>query len=458
MNWDALYERAFAFEKLNLWKELTDDQLFAIRANQEVCYISIMGFLKQHFALGVYVGDEGLRSYYRVNQASMNEEEKRIASMSQNNLQCAYLSKDQATPEERKPVRAYAREHSISMKNARYPLFLRVSRFQRPDDITEEFEGDILREAFDAALWLGPKVISGQITIPHLRTNTKTVPLLVKDGSEFRMESTPVIPYEIVPYPVGHTDETDLMDRTRKISQSGRWACKLILLNETYGADGVEGEFFPWELVTFDYQSRNRVPVRACRDYENRTHVLLRELMKTLVRINKRPESILVSDLRTQTFLSEWCRSQNIDLLTGELPDELDSLINASLYEEELERNEVPKQFSDAIDFYLLASDELLLRTKDDFDQISAALSSFLLIDNLSDPLRKNIEKVLRRLNSLQEEEDQRGAQAGGLQAEQEEEVAEPLVVFTAENAGGDNLLAFGQGDDYFVKADFKLE
>lgn len=405
MNWDALYERAFAFEKLNLWKELTDDQLFAIRANQEVCYISIMGFLKQHFALGVYVGDEGLRSYYRVNQASMNEEEKRIASMSQNNLQCAYLSKDQATPEERKPVRAYAREHSISMKNARYPLFLRVSRFQRPDDITEEFEGDILREAFDAALWLGPKVISGQITIPHLRTNTKTVPLLVKDGSEFRMESTPVIPYEIVPYPVGHTDETDLMDRTRKISQSGRWACKLILLNETYGADGVEGEFFPWELVTFDYQSRNRVPVRACRDYENRTHVLLRELMKTLVRINKRPESILVSDLRTQTFLSEWCRSQNIDLLTGELPDELDSLINASLYEEELERNEVPKQFSDAIDFYLLASDELLLRTKDDFDQISDALSSFLLIDNLSDPLRKNIEKVLRRLNSLQEEE-----------------------------------------------------
>ena len=138
------------------------------------------------------------------------------------------------------------------------------------------------------------------------------------------MESTPVIPYEIVPYPVGHTDETDLMDRTRKISQSGRWACKLILLNATYTADGVEGEFFPWELVTFDYQSRNRVPVRACRDYENRTHVLLRELMKTLVQINKRPESILVSDLRTQTFLSEWCRSQNIDLLTGELPDELD--------------------------------------------------------------------------------------------------------------------------------------
>ena len=264
MNWDALYERAFAFEKLNLWEELTDDQLFAIRANQEVCYISIMGFLKQHFALGVYVGDEGLRSYYRVNQASMNEEEKRIASMSQNNLQCAYLSKDQATPEERKPVRAYAREHSISMKNARYPLFLRVSRFQRPDDITEEFEGDILREAFDAALWLGPKVISGQITIPHLRTNTKAVPLLVKDGSEFRMESTPVIPYEIVPYPVGHTDETDLMDRTRKISQSGRWACKLILLNETYGADGVEGEFFPWELVELPCWGSLRQWTRHC--------------------------------------------------------------------------------------------------------------------------------------------------------------------------------------------------
>lgn len=405
MNWDALYERAFEFEKLGLWEEMTDDQLFAVRANHEVCYISIMGFLGQHFALGVYVGDDGLRSYYHICQPSADEEEKRIARMSQNNIQCAYLSKDQMTPEERKPVRAYAREHSISMKNARYPLFLRVSRFQRPDDISEDFECDILREAFDAALWLGPKVMSGRITIPRLRTNTKTVPLLVKDGSEFRMESTPVIPYEMVSYPVGHTDETELMEQTRQLSQSGRWACKLILLNATYTADGVEGEFFPWELVIFDAQSRHKIPVRRCRDYENRPHVLLRELMKTLLRISRRPESILVSDLRTQAFLSEWCRRQNIDLLTGELPDELDSLINASLYEEELERNEVPEPFSDAMEFYLLASDEDVLKMKDDFDQISAALSSMLSIDNLSEPLRNNIEKVLWRFHSLQIEE-----------------------------------------------------
>ncbi|MBQ9008990.1 MAG: hypothetical protein IJ088_06635 [Clostridia bacterium] len=404
MNWDALYERAFAFEKLRLWELMTDDQIFAIQVNNDICYISIIGLMKQHFALGVYVGDEGLRTFYRVNQNSINEDEKRIAAMSQNNIQCAYLSKDALTPEERKPVRAYAREHAISMKNARYPLFLHVSRYQRADDISKDHECDILLNAFDAALWLGPEVISGQISIPHLRTNAKTIPLLIRDGSEFRVTSTPAVSYEIIPFPVGHTDETRLVNQTRKLTQSGRWACKLILINETYPADGVEGEFFPWKLVTYDLKNRREIVIRKCRDYENRTDVLLRQVMNAMLELNKRPESILVSDIRTNAFLSEWCRDQNIPLLSGEMPDELDTLINASLYEKELVRNDVPEEFKRSLYFFLLASDEEVLKREEDFDRFSTMLSSMLYITDISDPLKKNIEKVLRRLSILQEE------------------------------------------------------
>ena len=45
---------------------MTDDQLFAIRVNDQFCYLSVMGNLGKIFSLGVYPGDEGLLSYYRV--------------------------------------------------------------------------------------------------------------------------------------------------------------------------------------------------------------------------------------------------------------------------------------------------------------------------------------------------------------------------------------------------------
>ena len=121
MDWNTLYENAFAFEKLELWDFMTDDQLFAIRVNDQFCYLSVMGNLGKIFSLGVYPGDEDLLSYYRVRLQVGNEEEYRIAGMGQNLIQCAYLYKENTTPEERKPVRAYAKEHQISMKNARYP-------------------------------------------------------------------------------------------------------------------------------------------------------------------------------------------------------------------------------------------------------------------------------------------------------------------------------------------------
>lgn len=222
---------------------MTDDQLFAIRVNDQFCYLSVMGNLGKLFSLGVYPGDDGLLSYYRVRLQVGNEEEHRIAGMGQNLIQCAYLYKENTTPEERKPVRAYAKEHQISMKNARYPLLLRVKDYQRAHDISEGIEGEILIQALEAATWLGSQVRSGKITIPRLRSDSKTVPLLTRSDTGFRMESLP-IPLVQVSYPTGYSDNTKLKDQVRALHQRGKWACKLILVDVESTAEGVEGLFF----------------------------------------------------------------------------------------------------------------------------------------------------------------------------------------------------------------------
>ena len=61
---DRLYELAFALRKAKPWKTLFDSELFALSLpNGETGYCSVMGFLGEHLAIALYVGNHGLDCY-----------------------------------------------------------------------------------------------------------------------------------------------------------------------------------------------------------------------------------------------------------------------------------------------------------------------------------------------------------------------------------------------------------
>lgn len=67
---EELYELAFAFRDTKLWNRLYEDELFAIPLpNGETGYCSVMGRAGEHFALAVYPGKQGLRSFQRIQEA-----------------------------------------------------------------------------------------------------------------------------------------------------------------------------------------------------------------------------------------------------------------------------------------------------------------------------------------------------------------------------------------------------
>lgn len=66
--WRDLYRAADTFKQLAPWEWMLDSDLFAVGnpATDEIGYCCVMGNLGEHFALGLYLGSEGLRGLVRI--------------------------------------------------------------------------------------------------------------------------------------------------------------------------------------------------------------------------------------------------------------------------------------------------------------------------------------------------------------------------------------------------------
>lgn len=67
-DWRALYEAAMKFREAEPWTWMQDSDLFGIQnpKSGEIDYCYVMGMFKQHFALAVFLGSQGLEGYLRI--------------------------------------------------------------------------------------------------------------------------------------------------------------------------------------------------------------------------------------------------------------------------------------------------------------------------------------------------------------------------------------------------------
>lgn len=417
MNRNRLYDAAFAFRALKLWDKLADDQIFAIQMKDQICYISITGMLGEHYSLGVYPGQEGIDSLWRIYQMSaVSESEEMAAFFGRSALICAFVPRDELEPESLAVLSPYlkARGMSIRGKKALWPQILRCRPYREFVYGYGEADAETMTEALEAACWLNGNSGRPIDTLAHLSEHDQTLPLLRREGDSWKIENLPMPPEPDISYPIGHTFNEMYTARVRKLEKKGSWACKIRLDPVPRDADGIEEKVLPWMLLTVDLDTGREIPVQPVRDYETRTEVMLDKMMEAMFRENVCPKAFCVYDERTFSLLEDWSAEMGIALsMEEEIPEELENLEDFADAQAYMGEEDSMQFMEEMLDLMLLLPDQELFLNQPELAEYIAHFRELQLHPDTPESIRAKVSEILERYDNFQSRQQSGAGKAG---------------------------------------------
>lgn len=341
---EELYELAFAFRSAKPWDRLYEDELFAIPLpNGETGYCSVMGRAKEHFALVVYPGEQGLRSFQRIQEAESAIERFELPNplkmqehmFSQLCVQCSLEKKDMLLPEELSSVRDYAARHDIKFRGSNsFPQFVAYRPATYPTQVTSEEDIQILCEALRAALAVNEKLLNAQWVELEKETlgfsdglaATRSLPVLTR-GLDGYTWGTGVLP-DVIPQPHLRPvlrDDILLARLKKEKKRNTTWVCDVVMCPQPIQEEEDGAPVFPYILLTADKETGIALAPAMVRCYEQEADTLLHNLGEQMLE-SCVPRRMIVTDDRTHAFLEVLTTSLGIELVQTDGDELLEDL------------------------------------------------------------------------------------------------------------------------------------
>lgn len=341
---DELYELALAFRRAKLWDRLYEDEMFAIPLpNGETGYCSVMGMAGEHFALSVYLGEQGLRSFQRIQEAGdalgwfepPNPLKMQEYMLSQMCIQCSLENKNTLLPEELSSARDYAARHGIRFRGSNsFPQFLEYRPASYPARVTSEEDIQILCEALRAALAVSEKLLKSER--PKLEKNSlgfsnglaaaRPLPVLarVQDGYAWSIGMLPDVIAPDYPRPVLR-DDILLARLKRAKKRNTAWVCDVVMCPQPVQGEEDGAPVFPHILFAADKETGAvLMPAMVC-GYEQGADTLLHNLGEQMLE-SCVPRRMIVTDDRTHAFLEALTGALGIELVRTDADELLEDL------------------------------------------------------------------------------------------------------------------------------------
>lgn len=317
---DSMLSVAFRYRETNLWKELTDSDVFAVRLSTgEIGYCCVMGNAGEHNALALYIGDSGFSTYLKtIEMGDLDVMAAHEVIVTFNCINCDFANASGIMSHSKEIIKAYAESHGLKIRRSNgWPDFVRYSPYKMPWGITSEQDAQAITEALSASLDVSKMMkthsfgelgfdVSGKY--PTLEGG-KTVPYLVpqSDGTyEWSLTKLPAFCQDVYPMPIFDNDV--LVRKVKGLRKLDILQCRLVHLPASVQSETNEVPYFPTILLCVDENSEMLLPVTGTEEFGQKPENMLTEFANILCSANVYPAKIVVTDEQTKRLLDDFCR------------------------------------------------------------------------------------------------------------------------------------------------------
>ncbi|VFU19354.1 Tryptophan synthase beta chain (modular protein) [anaerobic digester metagenome] len=310
--WGMLYEAATAFKEARCWEWMDDDDLFGVMDPETglIAYCCIMGRLGEHYALGAYLGPQGLESIYDLMEGSGDFSPDLM--LSQKCLMASFEDREYIN----KRDRAVINELGLKFRGrGQWPLFRSYEPGLYPWFITSR-ECRFLTLVLEQALAVSLRCQNGKALLDGDQPTAYLVRVPGGQGQELTWEDRylEAEPYteECISFPI--YDELAL----KKLAASGKkngaiWEVDIFTVPNPVQEKKNERPFYPKGFLILESPHGLLLGFVLMKDYSKEGHKCIERFIGLVERLGV-PARIDVEKEETYCLLSDTCRLLNISL------------------------------------------------------------------------------------------------------------------------------------------------
>ena len=401
---DKLYDAAFRYKKVKIWKKLWDSEVFAVKLKSgETGYVCIMGRNGEYNALALYIGQEGFESYWRMadmERYSGSELKNHELLLQQKCLQVALENKEDLRPDEVDEVRAYAKKNGIRLsgKNA-FPQFIKFEPGYHPWKVKTQADMSALLEATEAAILLADlleDMIPMSLGIAPIDFDTEEVPLFSVEQGELQQIGfvpLPKMPEETYVY--AKAENQIALAAVKKLPKKGIWESEIVRLPEAAQDDPEEAPYYPLLLMIIENKSHFLLPIPIMVRNDTDPQTMLQAFADAWKTHKTYPKEIRCRDERTYALLKDFCEKTGvkISIYEGMMPalDEAEDNLWERFGEEDGDDYAEDMMGTMIDSIFSLSKDELRMLPKPLVEQLRFLISQNAFPGNVAAELNKKL-------------------------------------------------------------------
>ncbi len=253
-DWRDIYAAAVEFKKTKCWDWMMDSDIFGVQnpASGEIGYCCVMGHLGEHFALGIYLGTEGLETYLKIQRRELTIGDMEVLT-SQKCLMASFEDKEELSDEDRKIIKKLGLRFR---GNNQWPLFRSYLPGYPPWYLTKN-EAEYLTLAMQQTVELSLRFKKDPDMLTPSKRNRYLVrvPEKANDGWQWTDEWLSPVPLEKSEIVVPPINEVRLQRIKKTVKRrGGTWECDFFF-SPTPIKEGRGKPYYPYAVLYVDRQS-----------------------------------------------------------------------------------------------------------------------------------------------------------------------------------------------------------